>query len=244
MLYFADKSNYCSTKDKIKLDLSQSEISELHDMCDEIIDICRKYIKFIWKEVIEDTGNLCMRYECHLRWNCYYKKYIKGTTKYVNGAIMRPYLYEIDKAADDIIPAIQESESSKPAADYKDKMQSRCKKLKAIMGGQYSRTLVFDANKHETLTKINSRRAITIPGFKKKIPLRGQFKCCLDDDKVKRIFVDIGCPRPGIVMYATANLGFKKMTEKEMYNYDSDGYYKLRKKGDTYNEFLRKKYYK
>lgn len=242
MLYFSSKSSYCATKDKIKLDLTQSEISELHDMCDEIIDICKKYIKFILDETIDDTAGFCLPYIGHSKWNFYYKKYIKGTTRYVNGAIMRPYLYEIDKTADDVLETMQRNVV--PIEEYTNRMYSKCKKLSAIMGGKYSRTLVFDANKYETLTKINSRKTITIPGFKKKISLRGQFKCCLDDDRVKRIFVDIGCPRPGIVMYATVNLGFRKMSEKEMYNYDSEGFYKLRKKGDTYNEFLRKKYYK
>ena len=217
---------YHSTKDKVELDLTQQEIIELHELCDYIIEVCDAYIKYLYKNFfdyvhIEDTAEFT-RVDTKPSWKIYYKRYIKK-----HEDLLRIYLYEI---ANEFEHAFEVSKyNGFIYTNFYEAMNKYCKKLYLLRVHKKSsdRLLVITPAHHVSLSRINDRGSITIPGFKKNISLRSEFKDVLGDDRVMHYFINITKPSSAKLMKASVNLGFG--TKNKPY-FDIDGFINLRKK--------------
>lgn len=217
---------YHSTKDKVELDLTQQEIIELHELCDYIIEVCDKYIKYLYKNFfdyvhIEDTAEFT-RVDAKPSWKIYYKHYIKK-----HEDLLRIYLYEIANEFEHAFEASKYNGFS--YTNFYEAMNKYCKKLYLLRVHKKSsdRLLVITPAHHVSLSRINDRGSITIPGFKKNISLRSEFKDVLGDDRVMHYFINITKPSSAKLMKASVNLGFG--TKNKPY-FDIDGFINLRKK--------------
>ena len=217
---------YHSTKDKVELDLTQQEIIELHELCDYIIEVCDAYIKYLYKNFfdyvhIEDTAEFT-RVDTKPSWKIYYKHYIKK-----HEDLLRIYLYEI---ANEFEHAFEASKyNGFIYTNFYEAMNKYCRKLYLLRVHKKSsdRLLVITPAHHVSLSRINDRGSITIPGFKKNISLRSEFKDVLGDDRVIHYFINITKPSSAKLMKASVNLGFG--TKNKPY-FDIDGFINLRKK--------------
>ena len=217
---------YHSTKDKVELDLTQQEIIELHELCDYIIEVCDEYIKYLYKNFfdyvhIEDTAEFT-RVDTKPSWKIYYKRYIKK-----HEDLLRIYLYEI---ANEFEHAFEASKyNGFIYTNFYEAMNKYCRKLYMLRVHKKSsdRLLVITPAHHVSLSRINDRGSITIPGFKKNISLRSEFKDVLGDDRVMHYFINITKPSSAKLMKASVNLGFG--TKNKPY-IDIDGFINLRKK--------------
>lgn len=217
---------YHSTKDKVELDLTQQEIIELHELCDYIIEVCDAYIKYLYKNFfdyvhIEDTAEFT-RVDTKPSWKIYYKRYIKK-----HEDLLRIYLYEI---ANEFEHAFEASKyNGFIYTNFYEAMNKYCRKLYMLRVHKKSsdRLLVITPAHHVSLSRINDRGSITIPGFKKNISLRSEFKDVLGDDRVMHYFINITKPSSAKLMKASVNLGFG--TKNKPY-FDIDGFINLRKK--------------
>ena len=217
---------YHSTKDKVELDLTQQEIIELHELCDYIIEVCDAYIKYLYKNFfdyvhIEDTAEFT-RVDTKPSWKIYYKRYIKK-----HEDLLRIYLYEI---ANEFEHAFEASKyNGFTYTNFYEAMNKYCRKLYLLRVHKKSsdRLLVITPAHHVSLSRINDRGSITIPGFKKNISLRSEFKDVLGDDRVMHYFINITKPSSAKLMKASVNLGFG--TKNKPY-FDIDGFINLRKK--------------
>ena len=217
---------YHSTKDKVELDLTQQEIIELHELCDYIIEVCDAYIKYLYKNFfdyvhIEDTAEFT-RVDTKPSWKIYYKHYIKK-----HEDLLRIYLYEI---ANEFEHAFEASKyNGFIYTNFYEAMNKYCRKLYMLRVHKKSsdRLLVITPAHHVSLSRINDRGSITIPGFKKNISLRSEFKDVLGDDRVIHYFINITKPSSAKLMKASVNLGFG--TKNKPY-FDIDGFINLRKK--------------
>lgn len=217
---------YHSTKDKVELDLTQQEIIELHELCDYIIEVCDAYIKYLYKNFfdyvhIEDTAEFT-RVDTKPSWKIYYKHYIKK-----HEDLLRIYLYEI---ANEFEHAFEASKyNGFTYTNFYEAMNKYCRKLYMLRVHKKlsDRLLVITPAHHVSLSRINDRGSITIPGFKKNISLRSEFKDVLGDDRVMHYFINITKPSSAKLMKASVNLGFG--TKNKPY-FDNDGFINLRKK--------------
>lgn len=217
---------YHSTKDKVELDLTQQEIIELHELCDYIIEVCDAYIKYLYKNFfdyvhIEDTAEFT-RVDAKPSWKIYYKRYIKK-----HEDLLRIYLYEI---ANEFEHAFEASKyNGFTYTNFYEAMNKYCRKLYLLRVHKKlsDRLLVITPAHHVSLSRINDRGSITIPGFKKNISLRSEFKDVLGDDRVMYYFINITKPSSAKLMKASVNLGFG--TKNKPY-FDIDGFINLRKK--------------
>ena len=217
---------YHSTKDKVELDLTQQEIIELHVLCDYIIEVCDEYIKYLYKNFfdyvhIEDTAEFT-RVDTKPSWKIYYKRYIKK-----HEDLLRIYLYEI---ANEFEHAFEASKyNGFTYTNFYEAMNKYCRKLYMLRVHKKlsDRLLVITPAHHVSLSRINDRGSITIPGFKKNISLRSEFKDVLGDDRVMHYFINITKPSSAKLMKASVNLGFG--TKNKPY-FDIDGFINLRKK--------------
>ena len=217
---------YHSTKDKVELDLTQQEIIELHELCDYIIEVCDAYIKYLYKNFfdyvhIEDTAEFT-HVDTKPSWKIYYKRYIKK-----HEDLLRIYLYEI---ANEFEHAFEASKyNGFTYTNFYEAMNKYCRKLYMLRVHKKSsdRLLVITPAHHVSLSRINDRGSITIPGFKKNISLRSEFKDVLGDDRVMHYFINITKPSSAKLMKASVNLGFG--TKNKPY-FDIDGFINLRKK--------------
>lgn len=217
---------YHSTKDKVELDLTQQEIIELHELCDYIIEVCDAYIKYLYKNFfdyvhIEDTAEFT-RVDAKPSWKIYYKRYIKK-----HEDLLRIYLYEI---ANEFEHAFEASKyNGFTYTNFYEAMNKYCRKLYLLRVHKKlsDRLLVITPAHHVSLSRINDRGSITIPGFKKNISLRSEFKDVLGDDRVMHYFINITKPSSAKLMKASVNLGFG--TKNKPY-FDIDGFINLRKK--------------
>lgn len=217
---------YHSTKDKVELDLTQQEIIELHELCDYIIEVCDAYIKYLYKNFfdyvhIEDTAEFT-RVDTKPSWKIYYKRYIKK-----HEDLLRIYLYEI---ANEFEHAFEASKyNGFTYTNFYEAMNKYCRKLYMLRVHKKlsDRLLVITPAHHVSLSRINDRGSITIPGFKKNISLRSEFKDVLGDDRVMHYFINITKPSSAKLMKASVNLGFG--TKNKPY-FDIDGFINLRKK--------------
>lgn len=217
---------YHSTKDKVELDLTQQEIIELHELCDYIIEVCDAYIKYLYKNFfdyvhIEDTAEFT-RVDAKPSWKIYYKRYIKK-----HEDLLRIYLYEI---ANEFEHAFEASKyNGFTYTNFYEAMNKYCRKLYMLRVHKKlsDRLLVITPAHHVSLSRINDRGSITIPGFKKNISLRSEFKDVLGDDRVMHYFINITKPSSAKLMKASVNLGFG--TKNKPY-FDIDGFINLRKK--------------
>ena len=217
---------YHSTKDKVELDLTQHEIIKLHELCDYIIEVCDEYIKYLYKnytdyihmgEIAETTY-----VDTTPGWKPYYKYHIKK-----HEDLLRIYLYEI---ANEFPHAFEASKyNGFSYTNFYDAMNKYCKKLYLLRIHKKSsdRLLVITPAHHVSLSRINDRGSITIPGFKKNIKLRSKFENVLGDDRVMHYFINITKPSSSKLMKASLNLGFG--TKNKPY-FDIDGFINLRKK--------------
>lgn len=217
---------YHSTKDKVELDLTQQEIIELHELCDYIIEVCDAYIKYLYKNFfdyvhIEDTAEFT-RVDTKPSWKIYYKRYIKK-----HEDLLRIYLYEITNEFEHAFEASKYNGFT--YTNFYEAMNKYCKKLYLLRVHKKSsdRLLVITPAHHVSLSRINDRGSITIPGFKKNISLRSEFKDVLGDDRVMHYFINITKPSSAKLMKASVNLGFG--TKNKPY-FDIDGFINLRKK--------------
>lgn len=217
---------YHSTKDKVELDLTQQEIIELHELCDYIIEVCDAYIKYLYKNFfdyvhIEETAEFtCV--DSKPSWKIYYKRYIKK-----HEDLLRIYLYEI---ANEFEHAFEASKyNGFTYTNFYEAMNKYCRKLYLLRVHKKlsDRLLVITPAHHVSLSRINDRGSITIPGFKKNISLRSEFKDVLGDDRVMHYFINITKPSSAKLMKASVNLGFG--TKNKPY-FDIDGFINLRKK--------------
>lgn len=217
---------YHSTKDKVELDLTQQEIIELHELCDYIIEVCDAYIKYLYKNFfdyvhIEDTAEFT-HVDTKPSWKIYYKRYIKK-----HEDLLRIYLYEI---ANEFEHAFEASKyNGFTYTNFYEAMNKYCRKLYMLRVHKKlsDRLLVITPAHHVSLSRINDRGSITIPGFKKNISLRSEFKDVLGDDRVMHYFINITKPSSAKLMKASVNLGFG--TKNKPY-FDIDGFINLRKK--------------
>ena len=217
---------YHSTKDKVELDLTQQEIIELHELCDYIIEVCDAYIKYLYKNFFdyvhtEDTAEFT-RVDTKPSWKIYYKRYVKK-----HEDLLRIYLYEI---ANEFEHAFEASKyNGFTYINFYEAMNKYCRKLYLLRVHKKSsdRLLVITPAHHVSLSRINDRGSITIPGFKKNISLRSEFKDVLGDDRVMHYFINITKPSSAKLMKASVNLGFG--TKNKPY-FDIDGFINLRKK--------------
>lgn len=217
---------YHSTKDKVELDLTQHEIIELHELCDYIIEVCDAYIKYLYKNYndyvhVEDTAEFT-RVDAKPSWKIYYKYHIKK-----HEDILRIYLYEIANEFDHAFEASKYNGFT--YTNFYEAMNKYCKKLYLLRVHKKSsdRLLVIAPAHHVSLSRINDRGSITIPGFKKNIRLRSEFKPVLGDDRIMHYFINITKPSSAKLMKASVNLGFG--TKNKPY-FDIDGFINLRKK--------------
>ena len=217
---------YHWTKDKVELDLTQQEIIELHELCAYIIEVCDDYIKYLYKNFfdyvhIEDTAEFT-RVDAKPSWKIYYKRYVKK-----HEDLLRIYLYEI---ANEFEHAFEASKyNGFIYTNFYEAMNKYCRKLYMLRVHKKSsdRLLVITPAHHVSLSRINDRGSITIPGFKKNISLRSEFKDVLGDDRVMHYFINITKPSSAKLMKASVNLGFG--TKNKPY-FDIDGFINLRKK--------------
>lgn len=217
---------YHSTKDKVELDLTQQEIIELHELCDYIIEVCDAYIKYLYKYfddyvLVNDIAEFAY-VRVKPSWKIYYKHHVKK-----HEDLLRPYLYEI---ANEFEHAFEASKyNGFNYTDFYEAMNKYCKKLYMLRVHKKSsdRLLVITPAHHVSLSRINDRGSITIPGFKKNISLRSEFKDVLGDDRVMHYFINITKPSSAKLMKASVNLGFG--TKNKPY-FDIDGFINLRKK--------------
>ena len=157
-------------------------------------------------------------------WKIYYKRYIKK-----HEDLLRTYLYEI---ANEFEHAFEASKyNGFTYTNFYEAMNKYCKKLYMLRVHKKSsdRLLVITPAHHVSLSRINDRGSITIPGFKKNISLRSEFKDVLGDDRVMHYFINITKPSSAKLMKASVNLGFG--TKNKPY-FDIDGFINLRKKKD------------
>lgn len=225
---------YFSTKDKIRLDLSQEEIIKLHNICDDILEVCEYYIRYLYNhsyDYIKTYGTLdSTRVVSDPKWNGFYKNRIKTNPKFshIKQYMLMPYLYEIDKNFERVVYAYIKEER-RGGGKFSELMFLYCKKVYdlTIRKNSSDRLLVIKDFHYNTLTKINNRQYISIPGIRKHIRLNGKFKPILGDDTVKHYFINITKPDKNGIMKVWLNLGFG--TENNPY-FDIDGFINLRKK--------------
>lgn len=225
---------YFSTKDKVRLDLSQEEILKLYTICDDILEVCEYYIRYLYSHADDyiKTGGIIelARVVTDPKWNSFYKLRIKTNPKYshIKQYMLMPYLYEIDKNFERVVHKYV-LEENRGGGKFTELMFLYCKKVYdlSIRKNSSDRLLVIKEFHHNTLTKINNKQRISIPGVRKHIPLIGTFKPILGDDTIKHYFINISKPNKNGIMKAWLNLGFGT---KENPYFDINGFINLRKK--------------
>lgn len=225
---------YFSTKDKIRIDLSQEEMRKLHAICNDIFEVCEYYIRYLYNQAfkyITTAGTVdSSKLSTYPKWHSFYKNHIATNPDFfhIKQYMIMPYLYEIDRNFERVIYEYVLGEKL-GGGKFTELMFLYCKKVYAlsIRRNSSDRLLVIKEFHHNTLTKINNKQCISIPGIRKHIPLKGTFKPILGDDTIKQYFINITKPDKNGFMKAWLNLGFGT---KENPYFDIDGFINLRKK--------------